>query len=81
MNFKGIKIASFNKKSLIGIAALLIDKLNVLPTLFSYLQWYICCQNVIGSKLYKTKITTPERKPPENFYSVQFHNKAVEQII
>lgn len=38
MNFKEVIIASWNKEPLKESAALLTDKLNVLPTSFSHLQ-------------------------------------------
>ena len=36
------------------------------------------CPDSIDSKLQKPKITRPRRKTPENIFSVQFDNQAVE---
>ena len=58
----------------------MIDKLNVLPTTFTYLQWYLCCHDAIEFKLYKPKINRSKGKPPENICSIQLHYNAVELI-
>ena len=80
MNFLRVSITSLNKSSLKSIASLLIDKLNVLPVSFPYMQWYIAAQDAIESKIYKPKTVKPKRKPPENICKVYFHNKAIELI-
>ena len=36
------------------------------------------CPDSIDSKLQKPKIARPRRKTPENIFSVQFNNQAVE---
>ena len=41
MSFIRVTIASLNKTSLKQIATLLIVKLNVLPTAFPYIRWYL----------------------------------------
>ena len=77
MNFIRVTIVSLDKKSLKEIASLLFDKLNALATTVKYLQWYLCCQDAIESKLYKPKTPRPKRKPSENICRTQFHNKAI----